>query len=132
MCMNKSVQKEAPPMKRTWSALFRKLALPALLAVLFTVFAPAAAFAGGGHGRHKGRGYYGGHAYYGGARVYYPRPYYGGTRFTFGFGFGPAPYAYGPAYVYAPPPPPCVPAGYYDRWGRWRYYPGCYAVPYGY
>lgn len=108
-----------------------KLALGTMLAaVLLTCLTPAVAFAEhrGGFGRPGGHAYYGGRGYYGGqyygGRAYYGRPYLGGPRFTFGFGFG-------PAYVYAPPPP-CVPAGYYDRHGRWHPYPGCYAVPYGY
>jgi hypothetical protein len=122
-------------MKWTWSGISRKFVLRAVFAAgLLAVLTPTAAWADG-HGRpgYGGRGYSGGgHAYYGGGRAYnYGRPYYGGSRFYLGFGYAPAPYAYGPGYVYAPPRP-CAPAGYYDRWGRWRIYPGCAVVPYGY
>jgi len=75
--------------------------------------APARGFNGGGGRAYGGRGYYGGGAYYGG------RGYYGP-----GFGFGMyAPYGYAA--------PVCNPAGFYDAYGVWQYYPGC-AVPYGY
>jgi hypothetical protein len=48
--------------------------------------------------------------------------FYGGRGY--GFGYYTAPYSYGYAPGY------CNPAGYYDRWGNWRYYPGCYVDPY--
>ena len=54
----------------------------------------------------------------------------GGSLF---FGFYGAPYVYGPSYYYDPYyAPSCDPAGYYDQWGYWHAYPGCYADPYGY
>jgi hypothetical protein len=34
-----------------------------------------------------------------------------------------------PSYGYVAPV--CNPAGFYDRWGNWQYYPGC-VPPYGY
>jgi hypothetical protein len=34
---------------------------------------------------------------------------------------------YGAPYVYGYAPGYCNPAGYYDQWGNWVYYPGCYA-----
>lgn len=78
--------------------------------------APARGFNGGVGG---GRAYYGGRGYYGGGAYYGGRGYYGP-----GFGFG----LYAP-YGYAAPV--CNPAGFYDAYGVWQYYPGC-AVPYGY
>jgi len=69
----------------------------------------------------RGNAYGGGRAYYGGRGYYSGRGYYGP-----GFGFGVGVYA---PYGYAAPV--CNPAGFYDAYGVWRYYPGC-AVPYGY
>ncbi len=69
---------------------------------------------GGGRGFYGG-GYYGGRGYYGGQGYYGP-----------GLGFGVGVYA---PYGYAAPV--CNPAGFYDQYGNWQYYPGC-AVPYGY
>jgi hypothetical protein len=64
-------------------------------------------FSGGGRGWDRDRGYGGGR-------------YNGGSRLYFNYG---APYAYGPGYA-------CDPAGYYDRWGNFRYYAGCAPYPY--
>jgi hypothetical protein len=78
----------------------------------------------GGRGFHGGREYYGGHEYYGG------RGYYGGGGRGYyrpGFGFGVGVYA---PYGYAAPV--CDPAGFYDQYGNWQYYPGCAIPPYGY
>ncbi len=63
---------------------------------------------GGGHEGYYRGGYGGG--YYGG--------YYAAPRLGFGFSYG-APYG-------------CNPAGYYDRFGRFIPYAGCYVPPYGY
>ena len=63
----------------------------------------------GGRDFHNDRGYYRGRDYY--------RP---------GFGFGVGVY---PSYGYVAPV--CNPAGFYDQWGNWQYYPGC-VPPYGY
>jgi len=49
----------------------------------------------------------------------------GGNRYSFGFGYG-APYYY-PSYDYGYYNAPAC--GYYDRWGYWRYTPGCYYGP---
>ena len=65
---------------------------------------------------HGGREYYGGRGYYGGGGYYRP---------GLGFGVG----------VYAPngyAAPVCDPAGFYDQYGNWQYYPGCAVPPYGY
>ncbi len=51
--------------------------------------------------------------------------YNGGRGYSFGF--------YGAPYYYSAPyydRGSCNPSGYYDRWGNWRYYPGCYVDPY--
>jgi len=77
--------------------------------------APSREFNRGDRGDRGGRPFEGGRAYYGG------RGYYGP-----GFGVGVyAPYGYGYS------APVCNPAGFYDQYGAWQYYPGC-AVPYGY
>jgi hypothetical protein len=52
--------------------------------------------------------------------------YYGGRGYGPGFGFGVGVY---PSYGYAAPV--CNPAGFYDQYGVWRFYPGC-AAPYPY
>jgi len=98
-------------------------------------------FSGGNYGNHfggqrfsGGREFNGGARFYGGDRGYdrsysgrawggYDRNYRGGGLY---FGFG-APYVYGPNYYY---PGGCDPAGYYDQWGNWQPYPGCYVDPY--
>jgi hypothetical protein len=51
----------------------------------------------------------------------------GGRGYGPGFGFGVGVY---PSYGYAAPV--CNPAGFYDRFGVWHFYPGCAAPPYGY
>ena len=48
--------------------------------------------------------------------------FHGGREYGLGFGVG----VY-PSYGYAAPV--CNPAGFYDRFGVWHFYPGC-AVPY--
>jgi hypothetical protein len=64
---------------------------------------------------------------YGGGREYYGgRAEHFGGYYRPGFGFGVGVYA---PYGYAAPV--CNPAGFYDQYGNWQYYPGC-AVPYGY
>jgi hypothetical protein len=84
----------------------------------------------GGQAHSGGRGYYSGRDYDRGRGWSHGdrNRYYGGRGFS--FGYYSAPYAYGPGYYYAPPP--CNPPGYYDQWGNWNYYPGCYAGPSGY
>ena len=52
--------------------------------------------------------------------------YYGGRGYRPGFGFGVGVY---PSYGYAAPV--CNPAGFYDQYGVWHFYPGC-AAPYPY
>jgi hypothetical protein len=64
------------------------------------------------------RGNIHGGAYYGG------RGYYGGREYGPRFGFGVGVY---PSYGYSAPV--CSPAGFYDQFGVWHFYPGC-AVPY--
>ena len=90
--------------------------------------APSRGFSGGfrgGRESYGGRGYdggvRGGRGFYGGRGYDGGRGYYGS-----GFGFGVGVYA---PYGYAAPV--CNPAGFYDQYGNWQYYPGC-AVPYGY
>jgi hypothetical protein len=125
----------------------RKSALTALLATLLLALSPTGAMAqrgghsGGGGGyrggqSYRGGGYAGPRGSYGGGGRYYSAPgyrggyrgggYYRGGRYYGGVYI--APYAYGyypPAYPYAAPA-----CGYYDAWGYWRVYPGCYADQY--
>ena len=71
-------------------------------------------FNGGERGEFRGeRDFHGDRGYYGGRGYYRP---------SLGFGVG----AY-PSYGYVAPV--CNPAGFYDQWGNWHFYPGC-AVPY--
>jgi hypothetical protein len=91
-------------------------------------------FSGGGNfGNHsggqrfsEGRSYNGGERDYSRERGYYGRGgwgdrdrYYRGGGLYFGYG--------APSYHY---PGSCNPAGYYDQWGNWQPYPGCYVNPY--
>jgi hypothetical protein len=121
-----------------------------ILGMAMAMMAPAAVMAaergGGGHGYSGGGGHGysggGGHGYSGGEpggyrgggsvdrggyrgggrdRDYRGGYYAPGYRYGYGFGLG---------YSYAPNP--CNPGGYYDQWGRWIAYPGCYVPPYGY
>jgi hypothetical protein len=110
-------------------------------------FARGGGFSGGGNRGFSGGGNFGnhfggqrfseGHGYNGGGRDYsrergdYGRGgwgdrdrYYSGGGPYFGYG---APYVYGPSHYY---PGSCNPAGYYDQWGNWQPYPGCYVDPY--
>jgi hypothetical protein len=129
---------------------FRRSALTALLATALLALSPTGAMAqrgdhrgGGGEGHRGGQSYRGGsyagpRGYNGGGGRYYSGPAYRGGGSYRGGGYNRggryyggvyiAPYAYGyyaPAYPYAAPA-----CGYYDRWGYWRVYPGCYADPY--
>ena len=130
-------------MKNIVSSLFEKSVLPALLlGAMSMLMSPVGAFAQsrGGHSRgfsggraYSGRnfsgdgysrGYRGGGRSYNGGRYYDRGRYYGGGYYPGGYYSGfVAPYAYGFA------PESC---GYYDRWGYWHVYPGCYAAPWGY
>ena len=128
--------------------MVKNFRLTGLLAAALLLLAPAAGFTreqGGGHG---GRGFSGGHAFSGGRgfgggyrggngytggrgfdRRGYDwdrghRGYYYGASSSFYFGYG-APYNNSP-YTYAPGA-----CGYYDAYGYWHAYPGCYA-PYTY
>jgi hypothetical protein len=123
---------------------FRKSALTAVFGFALLALTSMGAMAqnrghygGGGGGyrggqSYRGGGYAGPRGFSGGGR-YYSAPgyrggggYYRGGRYYGGVYI--APYAYGyyaPAYPYAAPA-----CGYYDRWGYWREYPGCYADPY--
>jgi hypothetical protein len=85
--------------------------------------APAPAYRGGEH-FNGGGNYYRGGSYYGGGwgHGYYPRYYRGG----YGYGYYGAP-AFGFGFSYAPNP--CNPGGYYDAYGQWIPYPGCYVAP---
>jgi hypothetical protein len=82
-------------------------------------------FSGRGFSGGERGGYYGGHEFaeHGRGRVDRDDGRYRGGAY---FGYG-APYVYGPNYYYSAP---CNPAGYYDQWGNWVYYPGCYVDPY--
>jgi hypothetical protein len=105
------------------------------------------AVAGGFRGGAVGGGFRGGYGggYYGGYRGGFYGGYRGGWGFGLGFGYPYYGYGYGygypyygypgyygyPAYsapVYSAPaynaPPPC---GYYDNYGYWHSYPGCYS-----
>jgi hypothetical protein len=125
-------------MKNGFLKLVRLAVAPVALVATMAAFNPVSAFAadhgrggfGGGHG-----GFSGGHAYsapaphFDGGRGFVGhanggdhwvgRGYWGGPGFSVGIG--------GYGYV----APACNPAGYYDPYGNWIYYPGC-AVPYGY
>jgi len=128
-------------MKNGLMKLLGRVIAPVALLATMAAFSPVSALAaergrcgfagghgafGGGHAysapaRGSGGGYgYVGHSYGGGH--YVGRGYYGGSRFSVGIG-GYVPYGY--------IAPACNPAGYYDQFGNWLYYPGC-AVPYGY
>jgi hypothetical protein len=117
--------------------MLKRFRLTGLLAAALLVMAPVAVFArehggahggrgfayrgGGGRGFTGGRGFDGrawdrGHRGYGG--------YYSGGGPSFYFGYG-APYYYNPGYY---DPAAC---GYYDAYGYWHAYPGCY-TPYNY
>jgi hypothetical protein len=92
--------------------------------------APAPAYRGGEHYNGGGNYYGGGGNYYRGGSNYYrggdhdrDRHYYRG----YGPGYYAAP-AYGFGFSYAPDP--CNPGGYYDAYGQWIPYPGCYVAPY--
>jgi hypothetical protein len=129
--------------------MLKRFRLTGLLALALLLMAEAALFArehGGGHGGRgdsggrafsAGRGFPsrggGGRAYIGvrgfegrawdrGSRGYGGYYYGGGPSFYFGYG---APYYYNPG-SYGP-----AACGYYDVYGYWHRYPGCYA-PYNY
>jgi hypothetical protein len=87
--------------------------------------APDRGNSGGNFNRGNG---YGGRENYGDRDEHFDRDrgeHFGGYyRPSVGFGVGVyAPYGY--------TAPVCSPAGFYDQYGNWQYYPGC-AVPYGY
>lgn len=71
-------------------------------------------------GREGGRDYDRGRHWGGRIPDYWP----GGGYYSYGY-YG-APYAYGPGYYGYYDPGYCNPVGYYDRWGYYHYYPGCY------
>jgi hypothetical protein len=143
-------------MKKGFLNRFGKVLAPAALVVAMAV-SPVAVFAAGhdggrGGGGHAG-GFGGGHSFAapsrgnfgGGGRAFSApsrgfdrgdrggrafeggRAYYGGRGY-YGPGFGVGVYA---PYGYGYTAPVCNPAGFYDQYGTWQYYPGC-AVPYGY
>jgi hypothetical protein len=130
----------------------KKAAAPVALVAALAAFSPVTVMAanrgGGFSGGHAG-GFSGGHSYAapnrgnsGGGRSFsergnvtgnFNRGYggrdfrggnYGGRGYGPGFGFGFGVY---PSYGYAAPV--CSPAGFYDQYGVWHFYPGC-AVPY--
>jgi hypothetical protein len=139
-------------MKNRLLNLIQKAVAPAALVVALATFSPvtvmAANHGGGFNGGHEGRSN-DGHSYaapnrgnFGGGhsftehrdvrenfnRGYGGREYRGGydrgRGYGRGFGFGVGVY---PSYGYAAPV--CNPAGFYDQYGVWHFYPGC-AVPY--
>ncbi len=131
-------------MKNKILAMFRKAALPAMLALTLSIPVGAMAARGGGGGGHFGggggghavagaRGFSGGGGYYrgGGAGVvrggggYYRGGYYGGGLYL---GFGAPYYGYGYGYGYPAAPAPC---GTYDQYGNWIP-TACAVPPYGY
>jgi hypothetical protein len=146
-------------MKDKFLKLIKWAFAPAALAVAMVAFSPAAALAashgrsGGGHGFSSGHGFSGGHSSsapargnFGGGRTFSvpargfngghrgDRDFHGGREYYGGRGY------YGPGFgvgvgVYAPygyVAPVCNPAGFYDQYGNWQYYPGCAVPPYGY
>jgi hypothetical protein len=136
--------------------MLRRFGIPALLVGLTLAFAPASALAqrGGGHGgggfHGGGGGFHGGgfggggfrgggfggggfRGGFGGFRGGGFRGGFGGNRFFGGrgfvgpgFGFWGAPWGFYGGPYYAPYYNYCNPAGYYDQWGNFIYYPGCY------
>jgi hypothetical protein len=76
----------------------------------------------GGYGGYRG-GYYGGYRGWGwgGFGLGFGYPYYG-----YGYGYGYPSYAYPYGYSY-PAPAPAPNCGYYDNYGYWHSYPGCYS-----
>jgi hypothetical protein len=140
-------------MKNRLLNLVKKAVAPVALVATMAVFSPVTAMAQNRGGHEGGRG--GGHSFsapsrgnFGGGRSFSERGN-GGRGFSGdfnrgrdfrgdfhgdrgrgyyrpGFGFGVGVY---PSYGYVAPV--CNPAGFYDRFGNWQYYPGC-AVPYGY
>lgn len=103
--------------------MLKKISLATLLTgavLMLPVSAIAQRHREGGHERSfSGRVERGEH-FRGGGRIWderHGRGFYG-PRYSFGF-------SYGTPYYYAPPPV-CNPAGYYDQWGNWVFYPGCY------
>jgi hypothetical protein len=131
----------------------KKAVAPLALVTAMAAFSPMTAMAENRGGHEGGRGFSGGDSYaapsrgnfggdraysaprgnvsgnfnrgYGGGRDFHgDRGYYGGRGYGPGFGFGVGVY---PSYGYAAPV--CNPAGFYDQYGVWHFYPGC-AVPY--
>ena len=131
--------------------MLTKTSLTMMLAGALVAFGTPAALAqnhdrdhhGGGHDRghaySQGRGHSNEHHEFRGGEHYRGRDYDRGEHFyrhhdydhdrnyghAWGFGFR-APYYGGGYYV---TPNPCNPAGFYDQWGNWQWYPGCYAGP---
>ena len=80
-------------------------------------------FSGGGRNFSERGNFRGGEREFRGHRDYDRGRDYGGLRFGYGY--------YGaPAWGYSYSPYGCDPAGYYDQWGNWQPYPGCYVAPY--
>jgi hypothetical protein len=83
--------------------------------------APAPAYRGGEHFNNGGNYYRGG----GWGGHDYDRHYYRGYGYGYGGYYGAPAYGFGFSYA----PDPCNPGGYYDAYGRWIPYPGCYVPP---
>ena len=139
-------------MKNRFLSFVKRAAAPVALVAAMAAFSPTTALAQNRGGHEGGRGSSGGHSYaapnrgnFNGGRSFSERGFNGGERGefrgdrdshgdrgnyggrgyyrpSFGFGVG----AYRP-YGYVAPV--CNPAGFYDQWGNWHFYPGC-AVPY--
>jgi hypothetical protein len=141
-------------MKNRFFSFVKKAVAPVALVAAMAAFSPSTAMAQNRGGHQGGRGSNGGHSYAapnrgnfngghsfseprfnGGERREFrsdrgfqdDREHFGGRRYYRpGFGYGVGVY---PSYGYGYVAPACNPAGFYDQWGNWRFYPGC-AVPY--
>jgi hypothetical protein len=138
-------------MKDRFLSFVKKAAVPVALVAAMAAFSPITAMAQNRGGHEGGRGSSGGHSYAapnrGNERGFSERRFNGGERGEFrgerdfhgdrgyyggrgyyrpGFGFGVGVRVY-PSYGYVAPV--CNPAGFYDQWGNWHFYPGC-APPY--
>jgi hypothetical protein len=142
-------------MKNGLLSLIKNVVVPVALVTAMAAFSPITAMAANRGGHEGGRGgFSGGHSYaapsrgnfgggrgfsaprgnvsgnfnrgnaYGGRAFYGGREFYGSRGYGPGFGIGVGVY---PSYGYAAPV--CNPAGFYDQYGVWHFYPGC-AVPY--
>jgi hypothetical protein len=146
-------------MKNRLSNLVKKAIAPVALVVAMAAFSPITAMAQNRGGREGGRGGERSNAAsnrgnFNGARSFSDRGHERGGNFNRGNqfserrsdsrfrddrdfrgdrGYNRPGFRVGvgiyPSYRYVAPV--CAPAGFYDQWGNWQYYPGCVS-PYGY